>query len=233
MTETRPARGHDTRRAILREAVQVGAVEGLDRLTIGRLATALGASKSGVFGLFGSKEELQLAAIEEAKSTFIAEVIGPALRRPSGIERLRTLCEAWLDHTSRDAAADGACFFLSVGSEFGSRPGRVRDAIVSVWQQWHDFHRQTIVEAQQLGEITAATDPAQLAFELAAIERSAVADSTLLDDTAVFDRARTAMLRLLREHATDPERIPVPAPPGGGRPRGVGGRGGFGGPGVG
>ncbi|MFD6104902.1 TetR/AcrR family transcriptional regulator, partial [Nocardia salmonicida] len=65
MSDIQTARGQDTRRAILREAVQVGAVEGLDRLTIGRLATSLGASKSGVFGLFGSKEELQLAAIEE------------------------------------------------------------------------------------------------------------------------------------------------------------------------
>ncbi|WP_024804000.1 TetR/AcrR family transcriptional regulator [Nocardia sp. BMG51109] len=212
MTETRPARGHDTRRAIVREAVRIGAVEGLDRLTIGRLATTLGASKSGVFGLYGSKQELQLAAVEEAKATFIAEVIGPALRQPSGIDRLRTLCEAWLEHT-RDAAADGACFFLSVGEEFASRPGRVRDAIVSVWQQWHEFHRQTIVEAQQLGEITADTDPAQLAFELAALERGAVTDSTLLDDPAVFDRARTGMLRLLREHATDPDRIPVPHTP--------------------
>jgi AcrR family transcriptional regulator len=211
MTETRPMRGQDTRRAILREAVQVGTAEGLDRLTIGRLATALGASKSGVFGLFGSKEELQLAAIEEAKASFITEVIGPALRQPSGIGRLETLCEAWLEHTSKDAAAGGACFFLSVGAEYGSRPGRVRDAIVSVWRQWHDFHRQTIVEAQQLGEIRADTDPVQLAFELSAFERSAASDRTLFDDTEVFERARTAMRRTLRQHAVQPDRIPLTA----------------------
>ncbi|WP_216897302.1 TetR/AcrR family transcriptional regulator [Nocardia alni] len=203
MTGARQARGQDTRSAILREAVHVGAVEGLDRLTIGRLATALGASKSGVFGLFGSKEELQLAAIEEAKAEFITAVIGPALRQPSGIGRLRTLCEAWIEHASNDTHSNGACFFLSVGAEYGSRPGRVRDAIVSVWQQWHDFHRQTILEAQQLGEISADTDPTQLAFELAALERGAAADAILLDETAAFDRARTAMLRLLREHAAE------------------------------
>ncbi|MEV0292103.1 TetR/AcrR family transcriptional regulator [Nocardia sp. NPDC050710] len=211
MTEPRQGRARDTRRAILREAVEVGAVEGLDRLTIGRLATSLGASKSGVFGLFGSKEELQLAAVEEAKTSFIAEVIGPALRMPSGIGRLWTLCTAWLEHTSKDLHSGGGCFFLSVGSEFDSRPGRVHDAIVSVWQQWHEFHRQTIIEAQQLGEITAETDPAQLAFELAAIERSATADMALLGDATVFDRARVAMLRLLREHATDSSRIPASA----------------------
>ncbi|MFF5035462.1 TetR/AcrR family transcriptional regulator [Nocardia salmonicida] len=209
MSDIQTARGQDTRRAILREAVRVGAVEGLDRLTIGRLATSLGASKSGVFGLFGSKEELQLAAIEEAKAEFIASVISPALRQPSGLVRLRTLCDAWIDHLNEDIGSGGACFFLSVGAEFGARPGRVRDAIVAVWQQWHEFHRQTVIEAKQLGEISAETDPAQLAFELAAIERAAASDMILLGDPDVFDRARATMLRLLRECATGGDRAPA------------------------
>lgn len=208
MVETRTARGEDTRRAILAEAVRIGGTEGLDRLTIGRLATALGSSKSGVFGLFGSKEELQLAAIAEAKRSFIADVIAPALRTPPGLGRLWTLCVAWLDRSSADAKS-GNCFFLSAGTEFDTRPGRIHEAIAQVWAEWNEFHQRAVVEAQQLGEITADTDPAQLAFELGALERGATLDLMLHGDAVVMDRARTGMHRLLRERATTPELLPA------------------------
>jgi AcrR family transcriptional regulator len=211
MVETRTPRGDDTRRAILQEAVRIGGTEGLDRLTIGRLATALGSSKSGVFGLFGSKEELQLAAIAEAKRSFVSDVISPALTTAPGLGRLWTLCSVWLDHSSADAKS-GNCFFLSAGTEFDTRPGRIHEAIVTVWEEWNEFHRRTIVEAQQLGEITADTDPAQLAFELGALERGATLDLMLLGDPAVMDRARAAMHRLLRAHATNPAQLPSPDP---------------------
>jgi AcrR family transcriptional regulator len=50
-----------TRSAILARAVDLASAEGLEGLTIGRLAGDLRMSKSGLFAHFGSKEELQLA----------------------------------------------------------------------------------------------------------------------------------------------------------------------------
>jgi AcrR family transcriptional regulator len=47
-----------TRLSILRRAADIGSVEGLRGITIGRLATDLGMSKAGVVGQFGSKEAL-------------------------------------------------------------------------------------------------------------------------------------------------------------------------------
>ena len=81
MTETNPAQpiapsrkrrsdGERSRNAILREAAQLATVEGIDGLSIGRLADAVGMSKSGLFAHFGSKEELQLATIEAASALF-------------------------------------------------------------------------------------------------------------------------------------------------------------------
>ena len=53
--------GDRNRAAILREAARRATVEGLDGLSLSRLAEEVGISKSGLFGLFGSKEELQLS----------------------------------------------------------------------------------------------------------------------------------------------------------------------------
>ena len=56
-------KGKHTRGQILRIAAQLASTEGLEGLTLGRLAAAVGMSKSGLFAHFRSKEELQLAVV--------------------------------------------------------------------------------------------------------------------------------------------------------------------------
>jgi AcrR family transcriptional regulator len=73
--------GERTREAILREAVSLATIDGLEGLSIGNLAGALDMSKSGVYAHFGSKQDLQLAAVGEAGRIFRAEVVEPALAR--------------------------------------------------------------------------------------------------------------------------------------------------------
>jgi len=94
--------GARTRTAILQTAADLASVDGLDGLSIGRLATELAMSKSGLFAHFGSKEELQLATVEEARQRYAREVIEPARAAGSGITRLHALCEAFLSYLERD-----------------------------------------------------------------------------------------------------------------------------------
>src|SRR6201993_2054403 len=89
--------GERSRAAILREAARLATVEGLDGLSLARLADAVGMSKSGLFAHFGSKEELQLATIEAADEIFEGNVRVPALAARTGIERLRALTGNYLD----------------------------------------------------------------------------------------------------------------------------------------
>src|SRR5436190_7229437 len=83
------------RQAILDRAVDLASSDGLEGLTIGRLAGELGMSKSGLFGHFGSKEELQLATVDEAGRRFVREVVEPAFREPDGAARLRALTDRY------------------------------------------------------------------------------------------------------------------------------------------
>jgi len=165
-------------------------VEGLEGLSIGRLAEATGMPKSSVYVLFGSKEELQLATIDAARSRFLEEVVTPALRAmPPGRERLEMLCEGFLGYVQR-RVFPGGCFFVATAAELGARRGRVHDRVAAYQREWRDLLEQT---AQEAGELADGADPAQLAFELSAILAGANIVAVLHDDDGAIDRARRAV----------------------------------------
>ncbi|OLF09418.1 TetR family transcriptional regulator [Actinophytocola xinjiangensis] len=199
----RVARGEQTRASVLLHAMGIASVEGLDGLSIGRLATELAVSKSGVFARFGSKEELQLATIAAAREVFVDAVVRPALAGPPGLERLWRLCSGWITY-SRDRIFPGGCFFASVSAEYDARPGRVRDAVAAALAEWSALLRQAAGDALQLGQLVPAADARQLAFELSALVTAANAASVLHNDDTAYDLATTGVLDRLRGLATDP-----------------------------
>jgi AcrR family transcriptional regulator len=116
----------------------VAAADGLDGLTVGRLASDLSMSKSGLFAHFGSKQDMQLATIEEARQRYVREVIEPALAAAAGICRLHALCESFLSYLER-GGFPGGCFFASAMAEFdGKAPGPVRERLAECQPQWMD-----------------------------------------------------------------------------------------------
>jgi len=96
-TGIKPAtKGEETRAAILAVAVEQASASGFESLTIGTLAEKTGMSKSGLFAHFGSKHDLQLAALDEAARQFTEAVFMPALKAPRGLKRFRALIENWI-----------------------------------------------------------------------------------------------------------------------------------------
>src|SRR4051794_19525431 len=122
------ADGVRTREAIVREAVSLATVEGLEGLSIGNLANALDMSKSGIYAHFGSKQDLQLATVDEAARIFRREVIEPALSAPPGVAQLVAVCDAFFDSLAR-RTFPGGCFFAGAVLEMGTRPGPVKEQI--------------------------------------------------------------------------------------------------------
>jgi AcrR family transcriptional regulator len=177
------------RDAILERAVEVASEEGLEGLTIGRLSSELGLSKSGLFGHFGSKEELQLAAVDAASAIFFREVVEPGLEQPEGAARLRTYCEGFVGYLERKVFS-GGCFFAAASAEFDGRPGPVRDKL-------RDGQRALLGELAKQAQLAGVDDPDQLVFELHSLIHGANARYQLLDDEEAFARARRAIDRLL------------------------------------
>ncbi len=195
-TRRRRSDGERSRNAILREAAQLATVEGISGLSIGRLADAVGMSKSGLFAHFGSKEELQLATIETASTLFTEQVIEPASLAPTGLERLRQLAENFLRHVEGNVYP-GGCFFASVASEMDTHPGPVRDLAVQLTEEWFQQLETAVRDAQGEGAIDPSEDAGQLAFELDAYLLLANAQFVVSQQPAPIDRARRALERRL------------------------------------
>ncbi len=187
------APGERARARVVEQAAQLASIEGIEGISIGRLAEATGIAKSSVYALFGSKEELQLATINVARDSFIIEVVTPAFDATEpGRERLLALCEGYLSYIER-RVFPGGCFFVSASAEVGGRPGRVHDEVARIQQQWRDVLSLEAGVAGDRGELPADTDPQQLAFELGVILAGTNIVSVLHDDLGVIDRARSAI----------------------------------------
>lgn len=185
-------KGDRTRHDILERAVDIASVEGLQGLTIGRLADELEMSKSGLFAHFGSKEELQLATVDAARQRFVDEMFRPALKAARGYPRLLAICRSWLDYIKR-GVFPGGCFFAAASFEFDGRPGPVRDAVVSAMDIWLDALEQAIRMAKDEGHLDRNVDVKQLAFEINAIFFGANFSYLMRDDKRALGRAWKAI----------------------------------------
>ncbi len=183
------ADGERTRGAILRAAASLATVDGLEGLSIGHLATAIGMSKSGLYAHFGSKQELQLATVEEAARIFQDEVVRPALSAPPGLAQLTAVCEAFFDHLQR-RTFPGGCFMASAALEMGTRPGPVKELVAAFQSQFAALIRGFAATALEQNELPASEDPDRLAFELNGIILAADTNFVLHDDPAVLVLAR-------------------------------------------
>src|SRR4051794_713597 len=184
--------GERSRAAILREAARLATVDGLDGLSFARLADAVGMSKSGLFAHFGSKEELQLATVEAARAIYDELVIDPARESEAGVPRLRAYIEGFLDHVE-EGVFPGGCFFVSAVSELDTHPGPVRDGAMAFSQRWLALLAEEVTAGQAGGELAAAADPSQIAFELHAFMVLGTLQFVASGQRAALDSVRRAV----------------------------------------
>jgi AcrR family transcriptional regulator len=183
------ADGERTRGAILRAAASLATVDGLEGLSIGNLAAAIGMSKSGLYAHFGSKQELQLATVEAADRIFQEVVVQPALAAPPGLAQMVAVCEAFFDYLQRHTFP-GGCFFATAALEMGTRPGPVKERVAALQAGFIALIRGFAATAVEQHELPAREDPDRLAFELHGIMLAADTSFVLHDDPAVLNLAR-------------------------------------------
>jgi AcrR family transcriptional regulator len=196
----RRADGARSRQAILNAATELATVEGLDGLSIARLADHVGMSKSGLFAHFRSKEDLQVATIDAAAEMFDREVWQPGMAAPAGVRRVVSQCEAFFSYLER-AVFPGGCFFVAAAAELDAKPGPVRDHLRVVYSRILEGLAGVVREAQVLGEINPTADVAQLTFELDALMLGANFAYVFFGDPAALDRARLAIRQRLARAA--------------------------------
>jgi AcrR family transcriptional regulator len=191
------ADGERTREAIVREAVALATLDGLEGLSIGNLAHALDMSKSGIYAHFGSKQDLQLATVDEARRIFHAEVIEPALAAPAGLGQLVAVCDGFFDYLAR-RTFPGGCFFAGAVLEMGTRPGPVKEQIAAFQDEFTDLIRHFVITALEQHELGDDENPDALTFELGGMILAANSNFVLHQDPAALDMAKQIVRRRLR-----------------------------------
>jgi AcrR family transcriptional regulator len=190
------AEAAQTRAAIIGRAVETASIEGLEGVTIGRLADDLGMSKAGVIGHFDNKSDLQRAALRQASAVFTAQVWAPAENEPAGMPRLLAVCDAWIEHITH-SPFPGGCFMCTVSTEWDAREGDLHEEIKSNWRRWLKVLAREAATAREEGDLEADADPDQIAFELNAIAMALNQSVQLFEDRRAPGRARSAVRRVL------------------------------------
>lgn len=192
----RRLRGERARAEVLAHSAWIASKDGLEGLSIGRVASEAGVSKANVQVLFGNRESLQFATLEKAVELFHSKVIFPAMNEKTPLAKLLALIDGWFSFV-KNRTLPGGCFINSVSNEYRARPGRIRDRIIEHRVATRDRYRKLIVEARATGELKNDLDADQLVFDLVANE--AVANvAALLDDQDEFGRARETSLDRIR-----------------------------------
>ena len=197
---TATSKGAATRDAIIDKAYEIARFAGIEGLSIGPLALAVGMSKSGVFAHFGSREELQLAVLESAGQRFGEFVLGAALTQPRGLPRLRALMRNWFEWGRLET---GGCVLVASVSEFDDRPGPLHDQVLRNETRW----RRQLQRAAQLsidcGHLRDG-DTDQYAFELYAIPLAMLHESGLFGYEQARRHGDAALERWFAAHAANP-----------------------------
>jgi AcrR family transcriptional regulator len=194
--DLRRERGDRTRTAILEQAARLASVEGLEGLSIGRLAEHLGISKSGLYAHFRSKEALQLATIRTAARMYEADVVGPALLEPPGRAQLLRFADTYLDYI-RHGPFPGGCFFIAASLDPANLRGPVKALLAEEQRALLDWLQGCVEDAQRAGETSSSVSAREVAFAFDAILAGADINFILLDDDAFLEQARAAVRRLL------------------------------------
>lgn len=181
------------RGAILKRAADLASLDGLDQVTIGRLASAMGMSKSGLYAYFTSKENLQLSTIDCAWRIFEDRVLDP------GDDPLEALLERWILYYEQEIFP-GGCPFATATVEFANRDCAVREALAAAIQRQLSALENAVARAHA-SRLVVDGDARQLAFELHAILTAGNQRFRISRDPSAFAQARIAVARLL---AADP-----------------------------
>jgi AcrR family transcriptional regulator len=193
------SKGEETRSQILAAAAHQASTSGFESLTIGSLAEKTGMSKSGLFAHFGSKLDLQVAALDECARQFTEAVFLPAMKVPRGVKRLKALFENWITWPQR-ASLPGGCPIDSASREYDHQPGAMRDAVMERQRLLDRELSKAVQLAMETGELAEDTDPRQVAFEFLAIILVYYRAKSLLGAESAMKRARLAFDRLLEQN---------------------------------
>lgn len=160
------AKGIETRQLILSTAMKIASTHGIQGITIGELAKAIGMSKSGLFAHFENKDNLQLEILKMASDHFIDKVLKPAFSKPRGLPRIKALFQNWMDYLKDDKYLPGGSIFIAASFELDDRPGLLKDFVQKSQNDLILNIEKSVQIAMDCGDLKPSTDKEEFAWKL-------------------------------------------------------------------
>ena len=194
------AKGSKTRQRILTAAVETACINGFNGLNLQPLADRVGLTKSGLYAHFGSKEALQIAAVEHAAALFQNTVVAPAKTAPAGMPRLRGVFERWLEWPG-GAGLTGHCPFFAAAVLFEEEESPVRERLTRLFRDFREVLEQLVASAIRHGHVPVGTQPRQLVHELVALRYAHHWGRDFMRERETAARTRVAFAALISRSA--------------------------------
>ncbi len=188
----------NTKERILTEGVDLLSRGGFAGVTLGVLAQQTGVSKSGLFAHFKSKDDVQLELLEETTRLGFISFVQPAMKRPPGLARLRTVFHSWLGWTEK-AGLHGGCPVAAGMFELDDAPESdpVRQRLISMEARWRGQLARLVNETVESGEFRRDLDVDQFVWEMCGIYLNHHASHRFVRDPSALDRAEHAFESLV------------------------------------
>lgn len=190
-------KGADTRNSILAKGLEMASQYGLENVTIGSLAKTMCMSKSGIFGHFQSKENLQIQIINFAVEHFTESVIVPSLKVTRGIPRIKAMVDNWISWGTGSA---GGCIFVLASNEFSNRPGAVREVLLVHQKAWLEGLAKLADSAKKADDFRQDVDISQFAFELYSLMLGFHYYHRMMKDTDIQKKQDRALTQLINNY---------------------------------
>jgi AcrR family transcriptional regulator len=188
--------GKATRDRILDAGLNLLSTSGFAGVTIGILASQVGMSKSGLFAHFKSKEEIDIALLEQMVEVANKSVVVPAMRAQQGLPRLTALVENWFGWSTK-AGLVGGCPAAAGMFELDDAEGPVREKLLELEKQWDEILKQFIAESIATGELRKDLDIDQFIWELMGFYLNHHASRRFMRNRDANMRARKAFQGLI------------------------------------
>ncbi|WP_424187580.1 TetR/AcrR family transcriptional regulator [Actinokineospora sp. G85] len=134
---------------------------GYEGTSVSDLVEHVGVGRASLYGAFGPKHQLYLAALERYVRNTNARVVEELGRGGSPLESVRLLVERYIDEMVADPAA--GCLVVGSAAELLPGDAQVASLVARSWDALEMALVLALSRARAVGELSAGSDPGELA----------------------------------------------------------------------
>jgi TetR/AcrR family transcriptional regulator, transcriptional repressor for nem operon len=144
-------KGVNTRRQIIKEALQLFSVKGYFNTSISDVLEATHLTKGGLYGHFKSKEDIWYAVYDEAARIWKSIVLKDVRKIDDPLKRIEeTIKQAMRDYLGADVF-EGGCFFANNLVELSGQSASMSEQVLHGYTRFSRLLRLWLEEADQKG----------------------------------------------------------------------------------